>query len=195
MFSHGTLSNLSMGLPILTKIQPTNTPFRLIRLMRFSMKPLRSLLVFLALSNFFSIPLRADEVVIVVNKQNPTEDISSKDVKKIFRFEKQFWDHGGKISPLLRETGSSAKTLMLKKIYEMSDEDLKKLLLLRLFKGEIAALPQTLDSDTAVKKFVSQIPNAIGYINRASSDSNVKTLRIDGKLPGDPGYLLTDSEP
>lgn len=136
----------------------------------------------------------AGEVAIVVNKENPSEGVSFRELVKIFKQEKQFWESGKKVYLLMRETGAPEKAVILRKLYTMKDdEELKKFWLEKVFRNEIASFPKTLSSDEAIKRFVRQVPNAIGFIDAASVDDRVKTLRIDGKLPGEAGYALTDN--
>jgi len=47
-----------------------------------------------------------------------------------------------------------------------------------------------LASDAGVKQFVASNPRAMGYIDSLLLDGSVKALRVDGKLPGEPGYPL-----
>ena len=47
-----------------------------------------------------------------------------------------------------------------------------------------------LNSNSAVKIFVGQILNAIGFINADTFDGSVKALKIDGMLPGADDYTL-----
>jgi hypothetical protein len=46
------------------------------------------------------------------------------------------------------------------------------------------------DSDDAVLKYVSATRGAIGIVDLFSITKDVKVLKIDGKLPVEPGYLL-----
>jgi hypothetical protein len=50
-----------------------------------------------------------------------------------------------------------------------------------------------LNSDETALKFVWNVPGAVAVIDAAlaaSAPSRVKVLRLDGKLPGEPGYPL-----
>lgn len=135
----------------------------------------------------------AIEVAIIVNKENATEDISFNDLVKIFRQEKQYLD-GKKIYLIIRETGSLEKRVVLKKIYKMTNEELKKLWLTKMFRGEITAFPKTFASNEAVKRFISKVPNAVGFIDAEFLDDTVKVLKIDNLLPKDEGYILTETQ-
>ena len=130
------------------------------------------------------------DIAIIVSKENAVVEVSSRELKKIFKYEKQYWDRGRRIYLIMREAGSREKETVLKNIYEMTGEKLKKFWLSKLFRGEITSLPKVLGSGKAVKSFVSQVPNSIGYIDASFADGSIKVLRIDGKLPGQAGYAL-----
>lgn len=136
---------------------------------------------------------RAETVAIIVNQSSSVHDLSLRDLEKVLRVEKQFWDDGKKVYLVMQESGSSEKEIIREKLLRMSEADLKKLLLAKLFRGEITALPKTLSSRASVVKFVASIPNAIGYVDVSAADASVRVLKIDGKAPGEPGYQLTSS--
>ena len=67
----------------------------------------------------------AGPLAVIVNKQNSTTKLSSSDLSLIVKQDKQYWEGGKKVFLVLQETGSVEKNILLKKIYKMSDEDLK----------------------------------------------------------------------
>lgn len=144
------------------------------------------------LSVFMPHTVYTGEVAIIINKENQINDISYNDLVKIFKQERQYWHNGRKIYLVMREKTGPQKKVVLKKIYKMDDEQLKKLWLAKLFRGEISSFPKSLGSDEAVKRFISQVPNAVSFIASGSLDDSVKVLRIDGKLPKDTGYILSN---
>jgi hypothetical protein len=50
--------------------------------------------------------------------------------------------------------------------------------------------PRTVTSLATLRRVVEKLPGAIGYIRPAQLGSQVRAIRIDGKLPEDPGYAL-----
>jgi hypothetical protein len=56
--------------------------------------------------------------------------------------------------------------------------------------GEILVSPKTLSSPEGVRKFVFNVPGAIGYLRMSDVDDTVKVLKIDGHSPNDPQYTL-----
>jgi len=149
--------------------------------------------VFVLFTVFFK-QAHAYRIDIIVNKTNSIDEISFKDLSKIFMMKRRYWENGTKIYPIMQEAGSPEKEIVLKKIYKMNDKLLKKYWITEMFKGEITSFPKSLSSNESVKRFVSQAPNAIGYIDSGFSDDTVKVLKIDGKLSIDDGYILKDGE-
>lgn len=145
------------------------------------------IIIFLSVFNY----ARAEEVAIIGNKEITIDNISSKELVDIFKQEKQYLGNK-KIYLIMLESGSREKKIMLKKIYSMTEEELKKLWLFKMFGGEITGFPKVFASNEAVKSFVSRVSNAIGFINADFLDDSVKVFRVDNKLPSDTGYLLID---
>ncbi len=151
-----------------------------------------SKIVFLVLVVLLLAPVSASaaDLAVVVNPDNPIEDIHWKDLVKIFRLEKQYWRDNEKIYLVLRESGSREKGVVLEKVYQTSDEGLKKMWLAKMYREEITSFPRVLNSNEAVIRFVNQVPTAISVIDASYRDERVKTLRVNGALPGEEGYPL-----
>ena len=136
----------------------------------------------------------ASDVAVVVNANNPIMELSFRDLEKIFKLDKKYWENGNKIYFIMQEAENLPTKILLSKVYQMQNyHDLKTYWLGMIFREELSSFPQVLSSDEAIKRFIIQAPNAIGFINASSIDTRVKVLRIDGKLPGDAGYPLTDN--
>lgn len=132
------------------------------------------------------------KVAIIVNELNPTEDVSFEELVNILKQEKQYWKAGMKIYLIMQKTGTAEKELILTEIFNMNDQELKRFWLTKMFRGKISSFPKTLGSNEAVKRFVRQVPNAIAYIDASLVDDSIKVLRVDGKLPKDKDYKLTN---
>lgn len=132
------------------------------------------------------------DVAVIVNKENPVSDVSLSRLVRIFKQETRFWENGTKIHLILQETGALEKQIVLNKIYRMDEQGLKKYWLTKIFRGEISSFPRTLGSNEAVIRFVSEVPDAIGFIDASRVDDRVKVLRIKGKQSGEAGYVLRD---
>lgn len=129
------------------------------------------------------------EIAIVVNKNNPVDNLALNELVKIFKADRQYWD-GEKIFILMRESTSWEKNIILKKVYQMSGDELNKFWLGKVFRGEINNFPAVFGSENTIKKLIAAKPGAISFVNSRAVDDNVKVLKIDGKLPGEKTYPL-----
>lgn len=139
----------------------------------------------------------ASGVAIIANKENTVSELTLRDVKKIFKCDKQYWGrneiYGNKIYLIVQGGDNLPTKVLLSKLYGMKGEhELKQYWLSKMVGEDASSFPHELNSDGAVKRFVSQAENAIGFIDASSVDDRVKVLRVDGKLPGDPGYVLAE---
>ena len=82
------------------------------------------------------------------------------------------------------------RKVVLREIYNMSEKDLNNHFIQGVFTGGVLAPPKTLASAADVRKFVFNVPGAIGYVKGTDVDPSVKILRIDGRLPDDKDYRL-----
>jgi ABC-type phosphate transport system substrate-binding protein len=134
---------------------------------------------------------KADTMAIVVNKKSGLESVSSSELAKIFKAEKRKDPAGFKFIVVMREPGSRERSTALSQIYRMNENEYSRYFLQAVFTGAIPSAPRQLNSAAAVKQFVTENPGAIGYLRASDQDDSVKSLRIDGKLPDEPGYQIT----
>ncbi len=130
------------------------------------------------------------QVAIIVNLNNDTTDLSLNELEKILRLARQRWNNGHKVYLLMQEEGTPEKEVILERVYRMTSDELKRFWLTKIYRGELTAFPKTLRSNESVLRFVSRVPNAIGFVDAARVDESVKVLKIDGKLPGTENYPL-----
>ena len=50
--------------------------------------------------------------------------------------------------------------------------------------------PKILSTPIGVRKFIFNVPGAIGYLRVSDVDSTVKIVHVDELLPGEKGYKL-----
>jgi ABC-type phosphate transport system substrate-binding protein len=134
------------------------------------------------------------DVAIVVNKDNPINELSFRELTAIFELQQQFWKGGDKVRVIIQKAGRPEKNVMLKSVYHRTDESLNKYWLIRMFKAEIADLPEVEASNERVKQEVSKQVDAISFIDASKVDDTVKVLKIDGLLPGAEKYRVKSED-
>lgn len=133
-------------------------------------------------------------LAIVVNRENPIESLSMAELRTVFLGERSHWPNGRRITLVMMEPGQPERDTMLRDVCRMSESDLRRRYLQGLLTGEVLVSPKTLANPIGVRKFVFNVPGAIGYLRAEDVDDSVKVIRIDGHLPGDAEYPLKIEE-
>ncbi len=133
----------------------------------------------------------SNDLAIIVNKSSPVNDISLVNLRKLFLAEQKYWPNGRRVTVVMREPGQAERAAVLQQLYRMSNRDYERYFLRAEFTGEASGAPKSLSSAAGVRKFVYNVPGAIGYVRADEVDGSVKVVRVDGRAPGEPGYRLT----
>jgi ABC-type phosphate transport system substrate-binding protein len=131
------------------------------------------------------------DVAVIVNPENRLSQVSRLELVRLFQMTQQRWPNGEKIYLIMQEQGTLEKQIVLHKIYRMNSDELKRFWLTKIYRGELTSFPKTLGSNESIRRFVSRVRNAVGFVDASFVDDSVKAVRIDGKLPGSAGYLLS----
>lgn len=126
----------------------------------------------------------ANQVAVVVDKANGTGELTLVELTKILKGESHRWPDGKLITVVLRDVSTPEMHTVLQKIYKTSADELKALIAAR--KGSFVVA----GSEEELLKLVSGTPGAIGLIDVYSITNKVSVLKIEGKLPLQPGYVL-----
>jgi len=129
-------------------------------------------------------------VVIVVNPSVPVNDLSFSEVRRIFLGERQFWSSSLRISLLMRAPATRDREVLLKTVYEMSEAQFRQHWIGKVFRAEATGTPQMFYSDEEIFGALAAIPGSIAAVETARVPRGLKVIRIDGHLPGEPGYRL-----
>jgi ABC-type phosphate transport system substrate-binding protein len=129
-------------------------------------------------------------LAIVVNRKNPTTNLSLTQLRRVFFGEKHLWPSGRRTVLASMRRGSPERQTILRVIYKMDDATFDKYFLYQVFKGETSTSPTILQTPAEVKKFVVNTAGGMGYLRASDVDDSVKVLRVNGLLPEQDGYPL-----
>jgi ABC-type phosphate transport system substrate-binding protein len=130
------------------------------------------------------------DLAIIVNTTNPVESLSLAELRKVFLGERSHWPSGRRITLVMMEPGQPERRALLRDVCQMNESDFSRHFLHGVFTGEVFVSPKTLASPVGVRKFIFNVPGAIGYVRASEVDSSVKAIRVDGHLPADREYSL-----
>jgi ABC-type phosphate transport system substrate-binding protein len=126
----------------------------------------------------------------VVHPDTPVNNLSLAEVRKIFLGDRQYWTTNMPVVLLIRAPVARERDVVLKTIYQMSESQFKQYWIAKIFRAEAATAPKLVYSNDMANELVTAIPGAIAFIDSREVRPGAKVLRIDGRLPGQPGYPL-----
>ncbi|MGH7572930.1 MAG: hypothetical protein ACREMK_13970 [Gemmatimonadota bacterium] len=129
-------------------------------------------------------------VAIVVNPSTAVNDLSFLELRNIFLGERQFWNDGSRIVLLVRAPVAYERGVVLDKIYRMDESQFRQYWIAKVFRAEVSSGPKIVYSNDMTRQLVTALAGAVGFIPAADVSPEMKVLRINGKLPGDPDYPL-----
>jgi hypothetical protein len=136
-------------------------------------------------------PAVADEsLAVIVNQSNPIEDLSLNELRTVFLGERSHWPNGRRITLVMMDPGLAERKAVLRDVCHMGETEFSRHFLQGLFTGEVFVSPKTLSTPVGVRKFVFNVPGAIGYLRASDVNSTVKVIKINGRAPEDPEYPL-----
>ncbi len=129
-------------------------------------------------------------LAIIVHRSNPIDNLTHAELRQIFLLERQSWPNNKKITVIMRDSGQVERASLLREVCGMSEADFARHVLQATFRGTAMAAPRTISTADGMRRFVFNVPGAVGYVRADEVDDSIKVVRLDGKLPGDPGYAL-----
>ncbi len=130
------------------------------------------------------------DIAVVVNPATPVSDMSLAEVRKVFLGEKQYWTTNMPVTLLVRAPVAREREVVLKKIYQMSESQFKQYWVAKIFRSETVSAPKIVYSEDMTAQLIQVIPGSIAFMDAKSVPAGLKVVKVEGRLPGEPGYAL-----
>ena len=142
------------------------------------------LLSFIVIASILSLSsaTSADEpsIMVIANEKGAPASLTMKELKSIFKGEKQRWKDGTKISIAFMKSSTPVGSTTANKVLKMSGDQLNKFWLALVFQGKAKA-PFFYGSASEVESYVSQNAGAIGVVEAGYQVKGANVISIDGK--------------
>lgn len=129
-------------------------------------------------------------IAIVVHPNSKVSDLSLRELRAILKLEKQFWPEGKRVLLFQRPSKSPEGRVLLETVYNLTEEELRKAWVQKLFAGEIPAIPAVVRNRDGAITAVKKNEGAITVVLAGEVPEGVRLLAIDGKKPNEAGYPL-----
>ena len=135
----------------------------------------------------------AGGLVVVVNKNNPSESLSMAQLRKLMLGDVRNWPDKKPVLVVRRDSSSPVFQCVLSAVVRMSDAEYKRYLMNVEFRGDDAVPLKTANSPANAAKLVVDAPGGITVVESSAAPAAggaLKVVKINGKMPGEPGYPL-----
>lgn len=127
-------------------------------------------------------------LAVIAAKSLPIDNLSFGDLKRLYGGTPVM--AGGKsLVPITYQKHATERIGFDQSVLGMSADEAGRYWVDRKIRGQ-SGPPKAVDSPEVVLKVVTKVEGAVGFIRPSAIGPGVKVLRIDGKLPSDPGYRV-----
>jgi hypothetical protein len=132
----------------------------------------------------------ARDLALVSNKANSVSSITVPDLVKVSKGQTNRWPDGKSVTLIMRSPSTPEMKLFLEKVYELPESQVKAIIASANHGRMGHPALMIVDSDEDLVNKVASIPGAIGIVDVYAINSSVAVVKLAGKLPLEPGYLL-----
>jgi ABC-type phosphate transport system substrate-binding protein len=132
----------------------------------------------------------ARDLALVSNKSNAVAAMTVPDLIKVCKAQNNRWPDGKPITFIMRSPSAPEMKLVLEKVYDMPENEVNGLIVTSNHGRPNHPAILVVASDEELVNKVATLPGAIGVVDVYSINSSVAVVKIAGKLPLEPGYLL-----
>jgi len=132
----------------------------------------------------------AKDIALIANKSNHLVAVTQPELLRICKGQTSHWPDGKPASLVIRDPSSPEMRLVLEKVYGLSKEEVAELIATANHNRVNHPAIVVADSDQDLVKKVESTPGAVGLVDVYAITGSVTVVRVGGKLPLEPGYLL-----
>ena len=132
----------------------------------------------------------ARDLAVIANKANTVTAIALPDLVKVCKAQTARWPDGKPVTFIMRAPSAPEMKVFLEKVYELPEAQVKELILTANHGRTNHPAILVVESDEDLVNKVASIPGAVGVVDVYSINSSVAVIKLGGKLPLEPGYLL-----
>jgi len=132
----------------------------------------------------------ARDLAVVSNKSNSLSAITLPDLIKVCKAQTNRWPDGKPVTLIMRAPSNPEMKLFLEKVFELPEDQVKELITTANHGRTNHPAIMIVESDEDLVNKVASIPGAVGVVDVYAINSSVAVVKLAGKLPLEPGYLL-----
>src|SRR5258708_20376588 len=135
-------------------------------------------------------PAAARDLALVSNKTNTVNVVTVADLVKVCKAQTSKWPDGKPVTFVMRAPSTPEMKKFVEKVYPMPEKQINELIAAANHGRSSHPAIMVVDTDEELVNKEASIPGAIGIVDVYAINSSVAVVKIGGKLPLEPGYLL-----
>src|SRR5258708_28966834 len=135
-------------------------------------------------------PAAARDLALVSNKTNTVNVVTVADLVKVCKAQTSKWPDGKPVTFVMRSPSTPEMKMFIEKVYAMPEKEVSDLIATANHGRSNHPAIMVVDTDEELVNKVASIPRAVGVVDVYAINSSVAVLKIAGKLPLEPAYLL-----
>lgn len=132
----------------------------------------------------------ARDLALVSNKTNTITAMTLPDLVKVCKAQTNRWPDGKPVTFIMRAPSAPEMKMLLEKVFEMPESQVNDMIAAANHGRVNHPAIMIVGSDEDLVNKVASIPGAVGVVDVYSINSSVAVVKLGGKLPLEPGYLL-----
>jgi hypothetical protein len=128
-------------------------------------------------------------LIVIIGASSSVKDVSTAALRRIFQGLPTGFEGGKRYIPLNHATGTPTRAQFDRAVLGLEPSQVGAFWIDRRIRDE-SPPPRTIPSPELALRIVASLPGAITYVYPELLNSTVRALTVEGKSPGQPGYLL-----
>jgi ABC-type phosphate transport system substrate-binding protein len=130
------------------------------------------------------------DIAVVVNRNVPVDNLTLGELRRVLLGDREFWSSSTRITLLIRAPVARERDVVLKTVCQMTEAQFRQHWIGKVFRAETPLAPKIVFSNDMALDVASRSPGAITFVEVSQVSKGLKVVKIDGRLPGEKGYLL-----
>lgn len=132
----------------------------------------------------------AKDIAVISNKTNHVQSLSLPELVKICKGQAGHLPDGKPVTLVMRDAGSAEMKMVLERVYGMSKGEVENVIATANHGRADHPAIVIATSDQDLVKRVESTAGAVGLVDVYAISGGVDVVKVSGKLPLEPGYLL-----
>jgi len=131
-----------------------------------------------------------NDVAVVVHPDIPVDNLTLGELRRLVLGDRGFWPASVRVTLLIRAPVAHERDVILRIVCQMTEAQFRQHWIAKVFRADTAVAPKIVYSSEMSVDMVTRIPGGITFVDASRVGKNLKVLKIDGRAPGEQGYVL-----